>query len=211
MSTVPFLYLPDAVTMILLLVVLGALRRLAIDHIRLEILILREELLLYWANCDLDFDDRGCRALRNLMESSIGLVPGLSPGRLLFVYRLQRITPRKKTVLSFPDPSFEVSSLIERTANAKAREKLKRLQLEMNMALGIFFLMGSLSGLFLFFLVLSKMLGRTISHYQKNRTDVFFDMLERVLVRFGRQAQQIGYAGCNPALGPQEPAVPVSG
>jgi hypothetical protein len=168
-------------------------------------------MLLYWVNCDLDFDDRGCRALRNLMDSSMALVPGLSPGRLLFVYRLQRITPRKKPALSFPDPSLEVSSLIECTANAKAREKLKRLLLEMNTALGMFFLVGSLSGWFLFFLVLSKMLRRTISHHQKNRTDAFFDMLERVLVRLGRQAQQIGYAGCNRAFVPQPPAIPISG
>jgi hypothetical protein len=206
MSTLPFLYLPDAVTVILLLIVLGALRGVAIDHVRREILILRKELLLYWLSNALDFNDRGFRALRSLLESSIVLVPRLSPGRLLFVERLRRKTAKNGLAFFFPDPTREVSLLIESTENAKAKEKLRRLLLEMNMGLGVFFLMGSLSGWFLLFIVLPKMLKRTISNYKDHRTDFFFDMLERVLVRFGRLAQQIGYAGGDLAIGQQRPA-----
>jgi hypothetical protein len=57
--------------------------------------------------------------------------------------------------------------------------------------------------------MLSKMFRRTISHYRDNRTDVFFDMVERGWVRLGRQAQQIGYAGYNLAIVPQPPAIPI--
>jgi hypothetical protein len=195
MPMLPFLYLPDAITLILLLVVFGMLRRAAIDHVRQELSIIRKETLLFWLNHALDFNDRGYWALRHLIDSSMELVPGLAPGRLVFIYRLQRKT-EGATSLSFPDPSREVQYLISCTSNVKGREKLKRLHLEMNMALGSYFLMGSISGWFLLLFLVSKMLKRTVSHYQKHRTDVFFDMFERVLASLGRQALQIGSAIC---------------
>jgi hypothetical protein len=197
MLTLPFLYLPDAITLILLIVVFGMLRKAAIDHIRQELSIIRKETLLYWLNHALDFKDCGYLALCASIESSIRLVPGLSPGRLVFLYRLGRKT-ESATSLSFQDPSREVHDLIECTSNVKGREKLKRLHLEMNMALGAFFLMGSISGWFLLLILVLKMLKRTFSHYQKHRTDVFFDMFERALVSLGRQALQIGSANGQP-------------
>ncbi len=188
MRILPFLYLPDAVTLILLLVVLGMLRRAAVDHIRQELLSIRREMLSYWLNNALDFSDCGYIALRNLIDSSLNLAPRLTPGRLLFLYRLHR-----NTALTLPDPSLEASLLIQSTANG--REKLKRLQMEMNLGLGVFFLTGSISGWFLLLIIVSKMLKRTISHRKYDRVDFFFDMVEKVLLCFGRQAQQIGRAG----------------
>jgi hypothetical protein len=193
MRMLPFLYLPDAITLILLLVVFGMLRKAAIDHIRQELSIICKEMLLYWLNHGLDFRDRGYLALCDSMESTIGLVPRLSPGRLVFLYGLRRKT-EGATSLPFPDPSREVYDLIECTPDAKGREKLKRLHLEMNLALGTFFLVGSLSGWFLLLILVLKIFKRTISNYQDHRTDVFFDMFERVLVNHGRQALQIGSA-----------------
>ena len=66
--------------------------------------------------------------------------------------------------------------------------------MEMNIALGIFYLMGSLSGWFVLLALGPKMIKRTFSHHQDRRIDVFFDMVERVLGRLGRQALQIGSA-----------------
>ncbi len=190
----PFLYLPDAITLILLLVVLGMLRSVAINHIRQELLIIRKEMLFYWLNNGLDRNDGGYVALRKLIESSIMLVSRLSPARLIFIYRLQRKRADGGAILRFPNPSREVSLLIENIANAGGRKKLERLQMEMNLGLGTFFLMGSLSGWCLLFIIVPRMLKRTLSHYQDHRTDVFFDMAERVLASLGRKAQQIGYA-----------------
>jgi hypothetical protein len=186
----PFLYLPDAITLILLLIVFGMLRMAAIDHIRQELLNIRREMLSYWLNNALDTNDCGYVALRNLINSSIKLAPRLTPGRLVFIYRLQR-----NRTLSLPDPSHEVSLLVKGTANANGREKLKRLQMEMNLGLGVFFLMGSLSGWLFLFIIVPRMLKRTISHHKDDRVDFFFDMLERMLLSLGRQAQQIGRAG----------------
>ncbi len=185
--TLPFLYLPDAITLILLLVLLGMLRSVAIDHIRQDLLIIRKEILLYWMKHGLDHNERGYGTLVGLIDSTIRLAPILSPGRMVFTYKLQRKFP-------FPNPSREVSLLIEGTANANGREILKRAHLEMNLELGAFFLIGSISGCLLLFTILPRILKRTISYNSNNRTDFFFDMVERVLGGIGRQAQQIGYA-----------------
>jgi hypothetical protein len=177
----------------LLLVVFGMLRKVTIDHIRQELSIIRKEMLVYWLNHASDFKDRGYLALCDSIKSSIRLAPRLSPGRLMSLYRLRRKTEGARSV-SFPDPSRAVYDLIAYTSDAKGREKLLRLHLEMNMALGTFFLMGSISGWFFLLVLVLKMLKRTISNYRDHRTDVFFDMFERVLVRLGRQALQIGSA-----------------
>jgi hypothetical protein len=193
MPMLPFLYLPDALSLILLLVVLDLLRKAAIDHIRQELSIIQKEAISYWLNRALDFKDRGYLALCDSIESSIRLAPTLSPGRLAFRYQLRKQNESAISLL-FSDPSRQVHNLIERTVDAQGREKLKKLHLEMNLALGAFFLMGSLSGWFLLFVLIFKMLKRTISHYRKNKTDVFFDMFERVLTGLGRRAMQLGSA-----------------
>ncbi len=190
----PFLYLPDAITLMLLLILFGMLRSTAIDHLRQELLFIRKEMLLYWLNNGLNPGDRGLWALRNLIESSMMLAPGLSPGRFVFLDKFQRKVTRRRIALAFPNPSHEARLLIECTANKNGREKLKRFQTETELALGAFFLVGSLTGLLLSFVILSRMLKRTIAHRKKNRTDFFFDMLERVLGSLGRKAQQAGYA-----------------
>lgn len=194
MPALPFLYLPDAITLILLLVMFSLLRSTAIDHIRQELLKIRKEMLFYWVNNGLDPKDRGYLALRNLIESSTRVLPRLSPGRFMFIYMLRRRTAKRGIMLPLPDPSGECSLMIECSANTNGRKKLKRLQMEMNLALGTFFLLGSLSSWFLAFLIIPRMIKRTISHRRDRRTDFFFDMLERVLGSLGHQAQQIGYA-----------------
>jgi len=191
MWTLPFLYLPDAVTLILLILVLGELRKAAISHVRQELLIIRKEMLVFWANRGLDHSDAGYRALRSLVDSSIRLAPRLSPARLLFVHRLQkRIRP-----LPIPSPAHEASLRIGRIANKSGREKLGRLQMEMSLALGTFFLIGSISGWAMLLVVVPKMIRRSLARRAGHRADAFFDMTERVLSRAGRRVQQLGFAG----------------
>jgi hypothetical protein len=193
MYTLPFLYLPDAFSLILLLVVLRMLRKAAIDHIQQELLVLRKDMLIFWIDNSLDCGERGYVALSNLLGSAAKLAPGLSPGRLIFIYRQLRMIDRSGTPLSFPDPMRDVRVLIEQIENIDAREKLKRIQMEMCLGMGMFFLLGSLSGWLLFWIIIARILKRTAAHYQNNRIDFFFDMIERAMESLGRQVQQIGY------------------
>lgn len=193
MQTLPFLYLPDAVTMILLLLVLSMLRSVAVSHIRQELLIIRKEMLSFWLNNGLEWTDTGYNALRRLIDASIRLSPKLSPARLLFNYRLQRRMAKRGTPLPIPDPAREVCRSIEETADRNGRAKLKRLQMEMNLSLGTYFLMASLSGWVLLFTIVPGMIKRSFANHSDHRADVFFDMAERVLGRLGRRAQRIGF------------------
>jgi hypothetical protein len=195
MRTLPFLYLPDAVTLILLMLVLSELRKVAISHVRQELLIIRRGMLAFRLNNGLDRADAGYIALRGLIGSSIRLAPRLSPARLLFVRRLQKRMAKHGRALPVPDPVRAASLCINRIKNVPGRERLKKFQLEMSLALGVFFLVGSISGWAILFVVVPKMVRRSFAHRAGHRADAFFDMVERVLSRVGRRAQEIGFAG----------------
>jgi hypothetical protein len=199
MRTLPFLYLPDAVTLILLILVLSELRKVAISHLRQELLILRKEMISFWLHNGLDRADAGYLALRDLIDVSIRLAPRLSPARLLFIQRLQKHGAQQRGS-PFPDPASDVSARIGRILNQAGKEKLQRLQTEMSLALGSFFLVGSVSGWALLLLVVPKMVRHSFVHHSRDRADAFFDMTERLLSRTGRRAQQIGFAGQNQSL-----------
>jgi len=190
--TLPFLYLPDAVTLILLLLVLDALRRVAVIHIRQELLIIRKEMLAFRLAGDPARVDAGYAALRRLIDSSITLAPRLSPARLLFIYRLLRKSVKRGSPAPPPDPAREVGDRIAGASDRDCREKLRRLQMEMSLSLGTFFLVASLSGWALLLAAMPGMMKRSITHHPEHRTDAFFDMAERVLGRLGRHAQRIG-------------------
>ncbi len=191
---IPFLYFPDAVTLLLLLTVLGMLRSASIGRFRQELLVIRKEMLIFWVNNGLNPGDAGFRALRDLLECCLLIAPELSPGRLLFLRRLQKKATNSKIPLFLRDPSREVRLQIARTADAKGQEKLKRLQTETGLAVGTFCLVGSVSGWFLSFTIVVRMLKHIFVHCTGNRTDFFFDMLERVLGSLGMQSVHLLYA-----------------
>jgi hypothetical protein len=195
MQTLPFLYLPDAITLILLILILGMLRSVAVSHIRQELLIIRKEMMTFWLNSSLKRSDAGYLALRGLIDSSIRLAPRLSPARLLFTYRIERKAARHGKALPLADPARKAQFAIDGTAPKNGREKLRRLQMEMNLGLGTFFLMGSISGWAVLLIVVLKLIKRSMAHHPAHRIDAFFDMAERILSRFGRLAQRIGFAG----------------
>ncbi len=190
--TLPFLYLPDAVTLILLFLVLDALRRVAVAHIRQELLIIRKELLIFRLSGDPTRVDQGYAALRALIDSSIALAPRLSPARLLFIYRFLRRSVKQGRPVPIPDPAQEVSDHIESGTDRACREKLRRLQTEMNLSMGTFFLTASLSGWAVLLASVPGMVKRSITRHSQHRMDAFFDMAERVLGRLGRRTQKIG-------------------
>ena len=104
------------------------------------------------------------------------------------------------------DPSCEVGFLIEGTLNEKGRDTLKKLQTEMNLGLGMFFLMGSLSGWLLLFSIVVRILKRTVVRHGNHQIDFFFNVFERMLDKTGRQAQQTGCLRQLFIIMPQAPA-----
>jgi hypothetical protein len=60
--------------------------------------------------------------------------------------------------------------------------------MEMNLGVGTFFLLGSVSSWGLMFVVVPKVVRRSFGHHPGHRVDAFFDMIERVLSRQGRKA-----------------------
>jgi len=184
----PFLYLPDAVTLILLLLALGMLRSTAVGNIRQELLVIRKELLTFRLDCGRHGAEPAYLALRNLVDSSIRLAPELSPARLLFVFRLQRKLAKRGMSLPLPNPSLAVNDRIEEAKIRNVRTKLKRLQMELNLGVGTYFLLGSVSSWLLMFVIVPKVVRRSFSHHPGHRVDAFFDMIERVLSRLGRRA-----------------------
>jgi hypothetical protein len=184
----PFLYLPDAVTLILLMLALGMLRSAAVGNIRQELLIIRKEMLSVRLNCGRDGIDTGYLALRGLVDSSIRLAPELSPARLLFVFRMQRKLAKQGMPLPLPNPSLEVHRRIDESAMGNIRTKLQRLQMEMNLGVGTYFVLGSLSSWVLMSLIVPQVVRRSFAHHPGHRVDAFFDIIERVLSRLGRRA-----------------------
>ncbi len=196
----PFLYLPDAVTLVLLMLVLDALRRVAVLHIRQELIIIRKEMLAARLAGGPIGIDPGYVALRGLVDSSIALAPRLSPARLLFLYRLLRKSAKRGSPVPVSDSAREAWEHIEGGADRERRERLRRLHAEMSLSLGSFFLMASLSGWVLLLAAVPGMIKRSVVHHANYRTDVFFDMAERLLGRLGRHAQKVGALTEQPPL-----------
>lgn len=184
----PFLYLPDAVTLILLILALSMMRRAAIDNIRQELLIIRKEMLSLRLNGGRGREEPAYSALRGQVDSSIRLAPELSPARLFFVFRLQRRLAKRGMSLPVPNPALEVNRRIDEARSSDIRSRLRRLQMEMNLGVGTFFLLGSVSSWGLMFVVVSKVVRRSFANHAGHRVDAFFDMIERVLSRLGRRA-----------------------
>ncbi len=190
--TLPFLYLPDAFTLVLLMLVLDALRRVAVLHIRQELLVIRKEMLAARLAGNPAQPDPAYHSLRSLVDSSIRLAPRLSPARMLFIYRFLRKSAKRGQRWEIPELSSDVFEVVDSCKDIALREKLKRLSSETSIGVGTFFLMGSLSGWAILLAVVPRMVKRTVSRHQDHRTDAFFDLTERILGRFGRRAQKIG-------------------
>jgi len=194
MRTLPFLYLPDAVTLILLVLLLSEMRKVAVCHVRQELLAIREEMIRFWIDNKLAPTDGGYLSLDRWLDSSLRLAPKLSPARLLFVYRFRQRSLKQGRLLPFPDLGRVAVLDAQRSANGSVDEKLRRLQTEMSLALGAFFLAGSVSGWVVLLLIMPKMIRRSFAHDPGRRIDAFFDMAEHLLSRMGRKALEIGFA-----------------
>jgi hypothetical protein len=185
----PFLYLPDALSLTLLIVALTVLRRAAIVHLRQELLRLRKEMILYWSGNELPFDQAAYQQLCALLAEMAELAPRLSPARLFFVHRLASKSGRGE-LWSSPKAERPVAQSGS-AGDHQVKLKLQRLHLEMNLAVGTFFLLGSISGWMLLCYVLLRLAVRRIKGRSASRVG-FFDLSEKLISRIGFDAVKLG-------------------
>jgi hypothetical protein len=184
----PFLYFPDAISLILLLAVLGLLRSLAVMHIRQELVALRNEALLFWAGTGLDLRHAAFIGLRRRINSRIDICERLSPAFLWWIHRSSGGAASNRRRELEADYLEAVERELEGIAEAGIRNRILRFNLEGDVSFGTFYVTGSLSGWMLMTPLFCRMIIRVAGYKSGSRVDCFFDMAERVLSRAGRRA-----------------------
>ncbi len=187
-----FLYLPDVISLVLLTVALTLLRSLAVAHCRQEIHRLRLELLLYWTSKGLYPPQPVYGNLTGQMSAGSELAEGLTPARLFLVRRKCRSISESAFRRLVPDWSQEPG--LRGLHDSKSRERLRRIQLEFDISLGMFFLFGSISGWMVTGGILFNVLRRMAARKPASRTDWAFDLVEKVFSRLGRRALRLAFA-----------------
>ena len=186
----PFLYLPDAISLTLLFAALTLLRDSAIAHLRQELLRLRKEMILYWSSNELPFDDAAYQQLRALLAEVAELAPRLSPARFFFISRLVSRSSAGGMPPSLTTESPGIQSA--GAAHRKMKPKLQRIFLEMNLAVGMFFLLGSISGWMLLSSILIRLAVRKVSGRRSTNRMSVFDLAEKLISRIGFNALRLG-------------------
>jgi hypothetical protein len=190
---VSFLYLPDAVSLTLLIIALNLLRRSAIAHCQQELHRLRLDLLLCWTDKELPTAHQAYGNLRSQISSASGLLAGVSPARLFFVRDRWQKTAASADQQLLLDWSKGLEPSLQALDDRKARAKLRRIQLEFDISFGMFFLLGSISGWMVTGAILFKLIRRMLSQRPANRTDWAFDLMERIFSRLGRRALRLAF------------------
>ena len=181
----PFLYLPDAISLALLISALTLLRHSAVSHCRQELHKLGLEMVLGLAENPSAAAGAGC-SLRNRIFASAELAERVTPARLFFVDRFC-----SRTRISACRPPMRVTgagSILGSVEEPRARKKLQRILLESDITYGMFYLFGSLSGWALTILILFRLMRRMPSRKFSGRIDWTFDVLEKTFSYLGRRA-----------------------
>ena len=182
----PFLYLPDAISLTLVLIGLTLLRQSIVEHLRQEFLRIREQVRIYWTSTRLPHDEPALVALEQLLDSLIRLAPKVSPARLFFVFR--RLLKASKNLDEMQrDPHSELARRIGAIREAKIREALERFQLEIIFRVGVFVLIGSLTGWIFLSSLLFRVFVRLFAHRSGDRLDWSMELMEKLTYRIGRR------------------------
>jgi hypothetical protein len=187
----PFLYLPDAVSLMLLWVALSLLRQSAVEHLRMELDRLRKGALEYWLETGAPLENSAYISLRGLIDSTDRLADKFSPGRLFFVHLCWRKITKSQNARLFPDPLGEFERQVVAVTEKRILEKLISFELDMVMTLGVFLMVASISGWISFFYFESRILWRSRAWPAGNRVDRFMDFNERLVTRMGRAAHRL--------------------
>jgi hypothetical protein len=183
----PFLYLPDAVSLALLVITLTLLRRSAVEHFHQELLKIRSELMLYCCDIGLPVDHPAYLHIQDEISRIGGIAEKISPARLFFAHCLfkRAFTDESSQVLPFTVGNF--GKKLSNLENHQIVEKLSRFQLEINLSLGSLYLLGSISGWILSSRLLLKICARMVARSSKKRIDNHLDLGERLISRLGQQ------------------------
>jgi hypothetical protein len=184
----PFLYLPDAVSLLLLLIVLKLLRQAAAEHLRQDLRRIGEELSECWRGERLSLKDPVYAGFCSLLCYDISLAERISPASHFFVFRLKRKQPgvvKQALENALNEAGVPVGSIKEKDVRARIR----RFELETNLSLGFYYLLGSISGWMLTLWLASRVLMRSLRSGRSNSVDDVFDLAERLVSRIGRNAQ----------------------
>ncbi len=187
----PFLYLPDSLSLALLLPLFGMLRRSAVAHLHQELLRIRQDMFFFWFDQKLTFSHPAYIHLGRRIDSASRLAVKLSPARLFFIFRLCKGLIQTDGREPGEARASQLAHQLEGIDNRYAREKLLRAHLEINFSIGLFFLMGSISGLVLFAVVLFHLLRRAMRGASKERVDRLFDLAEKLFARVGYRVQKL--------------------
>ncbi len=186
-----FLYLPDAISLVVLIIGLTLLRASAIAHCRQELHRLRLDLLLYWTERGLPARHYGYGNVIGQIVAASELIEALTPARLYFARRLFRRSIPGKRPCAPPECLQGMKPEFPSLPDPTASEKLRRVQLEFDLSCGIFFLLGSISGWMVTSGILLKLIRRMWARKPANRTDWAFDFMERVFSHEGRCALRL--------------------
>lgn len=186
----PFLYLPDAVSLALILILLVLLRQSFVGHLQQELVRIRQEALVYWSSTGLPQDEPALLSLEHLLDSSQRLAPKASPVRLYFVSRRFRALSGSSGE-TIADPLSELSLRIERIVEPKVRKRMQHFRLEMLLSVGVYVLMGSLAGWLLLLFLLFRVLVRLFRHGSGDRVDWAMEFMEKLTCRVGRRTQRL--------------------
>ncbi len=180
MISLPFLYLPDALSLTLLFIALTLLRLSAIAHLRQELVRLRKQMVLDCATGQVPASSAGYVQLRTLLVEASEFAPRLSPAHLFFVHR-------EAARWRFNDQPAAATT--ESRGDQRACEtKLLRLRLDMHLAIGTYFLLGSISGWILSCLILIRISYRKLNG---TSTQPAFDLAEKLISRSGFEALKL--------------------
>jgi hypothetical protein len=184
-TPIPFLYLPDAISIALLVAVLVLLRRLGLEHFRQELIKVRNKLVLACCDAGFPLDHPACLYIHDEIASLERIAEKISPANLLYVRRIWKEISKgdPANVLSYmPDPLGQKLARIE---NARIAEKLFITQIEINLTLGSLYLLGSLSGWAVASRFLYKIALRKIPGDARKKLDKRMDLAERLISFIG--------------------------
>ncbi len=186
----PFLYLPDAISLALLLLALTLLRRCASLHLRRELQALRLDLIECWGSGSASVTP-ACLHLTREIDYALEHCEQMSPARLLFVERALKSAPTASGGFLLLESMSGLEPLLCSANDPKVRQKLRRIEMQIHTNLGVFCLLASISGWLLGIRILVALIRRALSSHPKDRIDWLFDMMERVFIHHGRRAHKL--------------------
>jgi len=180
-AQLPFLYLPDAISLAFIIIALLLLRHLAIEHFRQELLKIRNKMVLFCCDAGFPLDHPACLHIHNEITLLGRMAERISPANLFYIRRvcMEAFKDDPGHVLSFaPDHLGEKLNKIE---NSRIVEKLFITQLEINMTLGSLYFLGSLSGWIISARILYKIAFRKLADHPRKKLDRRLDLAERFI------------------------------